>query len=342
MFRFEHIACLYFLPLVLVLAGIIYVLYQRKQSQLAQVGNPELISRLMEGRSTKKEWTKYGLWLLGITFLIIACSNPQWGTKKEKIKATASDIYIALDISRSMDAQDISPSRLERAKKFVEQLVNNLKGDRIGLISFAGSAYLQIPLTTDYAAVQLYANAANTDQAGTQGTAIGEALSLANKAFEEGETHQRAIIVISDGEDHDEEAITAAKEARENGYVTFTVGVGTTDGAMVPVIERGREVYKKDENGIPVTSKLNIDLLKEVASAGGGNFYLVNQGSEVIPDLKNKLDRLQKREIEQKSFTEFNSYFQYFLLLGILCFIIEYLLSQKKSAWGTKKKIWDF
>lgn len=342
MFRFEHIACLYFLPLVLVLAGIIYVLYQRKQSQLAQVGNPELISRLMEGRSTKKEWTKYGLWLLGITFLIIACSNPKWGTKKEKIKATASDIYIALDISRSMDAQDISPSRLERAKKFVEQLVNNLKGDRIGLISFAGSAYLQIPLTTDYAAVQLYANAANTDQAGTQGTAIGEALSLANKAFEEGETHQRAIIVISDGEDHDEEAIAAAKEARENGYVTFTVGVGTTDGAMVPVIERGREVYKKDENGIPVTSKLNIDLLKEVASAGGGNFYLVNQGSEVIPDLKNKLDRLQKREIEQKSFTEFNSYFQYFLLLGILCFIIEYLLSQKKSAWGTKKKIWDF
>lgn len=342
MFRFEHIACLYFLPLVLVLVGIIYVLYQRKQSQLAQVGNLELISRLMEGRSTKKEWTKYGLWLLGITFLIIACSNPQWGTKKEKIKATASDIYIALDISRSMDAQDISPSRLERAKKFVEQLVNNLKGDRIGLISFAGSAYLQIPLTTDYAAVQLYANAANTDQAGTQGTAIGEALSLANKAFEEGETHQRAIIVISDGEDHDEEAIAAAKEARENGYVTFTVGVGTTDGAMVPVIERGREVYKKDENGIPVTSKLNIDLLKEVASAGGGNFYLVNQGSEVIPDLKNKLDRLQKREIEQKSFTEFNSYFQYFLLLGILCFIIEYLLSQKKSAWGTKKKIWDF
>lgn len=308
---------------------------------MAEIGEQSLLNRLTIGRSEKKEWLKYGLWLLGLTFLILACSNPQWGTKKEKIKATASDIYIALDISRSMDAQDISPSRLERAKKFVEQLINNLKGDRIGLISFAGSAYLQIPLTTDYAAVQLYTNAANTNQAGTQGTAIGDAIELAEQAFQEEETHQRAIIIVSDGEDHDEEAIAAAKAAREKGYVTFTVGVGTSDGAMIPVMERGREVYKKDENGAPVQSKLNIDLLKEVASAGGGNFYLVNQGSEVIPDLKKRLDRLQKREIEQKSFTEYNSYFQYFLFLGILCFIIEYLISQRRSARWSNKKIWD-
>lgn len=343
MFRFENIACLYALPLILVLAAIVYFLMQRKKSQLSKVGDLELINRLMSQRSTRKEWTKYVLWLLGLTFLILACSNPQWGTKKEKVKATSADIYIALDISRSMDAKDISPSRLERSKKFVEELINTLKGDRIGLISFAGSAYLQIPLTSDYAAVQLYANAANTDQAGTQGTAIQEAIDLASKAFEEDTPHQRAIIVISDGEDHDDAAISTAKEARNNGLVTFAVGVGTTEGAMIPVVDRGRETYKKDEQGVPVTSKLNMGLMQDLANAGGGNFYLVNQGSEAIKDLKARLDRLQKRDVEQKSFTEYNSYFQYFLFLGLLCFIVEQLITQRKSRFNKGgKKIWDF
>jgi len=343
MFRFENIACLYALPIVLVLAAVVYFLMERKKNQLAKVGDMALLERLMTERSTGKEWTKYSLWLLGITFLIIACSNPQWGTKKEKVKATSADIYIALDISRSMDAKDISPSRLERSKKFVEELINTLKGDRIGLISFAGSAYLQIPLTSDYAAVQLYANAANTDQAGTQGTAIQEAIDLASKAFEEDTPHQRAIIVISDGEDHDDAAISTAKDARDNGLVTFAVGVGTTEGAMIPVLDRGRETYKKDDEGVPVTSKLNMDLMQDLADAGGGNFYLVNQGSDAINDLKNRLDRLQKRDVEQKSFTEYNSYFQYFLFFGLLCFIIEQILTQRKSGFNKEgKKLWDF
>ena len=342
MFRFEHIACLYFLPVVLLLGVLLYILAKRKKSQLAEIGDPELLDRLMVDRSTRKEWIKYGLWLLGLTMLILACSNPQWGTKKEKVKATAADIYIALDISRSMDAKDISPSRLERAKKFVEELIQNLKGDRIGLISFAGSAYLQIPLTTDYAAVQLYANAANTNQAGTQGTAIEEAILLANKAFEEGVRHQRALIVISDGEDHDADAVSAAKEARSEGLVTFAVGVGTTEGSMIPIINRGREEYKTDDEGIPVISKLNMNLMQDLASAGGGNFYLVNQGSDAVKDLKARLDRLQKRDIESKSFTEYNSYYQYFLFLGLLCLIIEQLLTQRKSSWWAEKKLWDF
>ena len=343
MFRFENIACLYALPIVLVLAALVYFLMQRKKKQLAQIGDPKLLDRLMVDRSTTKEWLKYGLWLLGITFLIIACSNPQWGTKKEKLKATAADIYIALDISRSMDARDISPSRLERSKKFVEELINTLKGDRIGLISFAGGAYLQIPLTSDYAAVQLYANAANTDQAGSQGTAIQEAIDLASKAFEDDTPHQRAIIVISDGEDHDDEAISTARAARENGLVTFAVGVGTTEGAMIPVMDRGRETYKKDDEGVPVTTKLNMELMQNLADAGGGNFYLVNQGSDAIKDLKARLDRLQKRDIEQNSFTEYNSYFQYFLFFGILCLLLEQITTQRKSGFNREgKKMWDF
>lgn len=343
MFRFENITCLYALPLPLLMAVLIFLLMKRKKNQLAKIGDANLLDRLMSERSTRKEWLKYLLWLLGVTFLILACSNPQWGTKKEKVKATAADIYIALDISRSMDAKDISPSRIERSKKFVEELINTLKGDRIGLISFAGSAYLQIPLTSDYAAVQLYANAANTDQAGTQGTAIQEAIKLASKAFQEDTPHQRAIIVISDGEDHDDAAISTAQEARSNGLITFAVGVGTTEGAMVPVIDRGRETFKKDEEGIPVTSKLNMGLMQDLADAGGGNFYLVNQGSDAIKDLKTKLDRLQKRDVEQKSFTEYNSYFQYFLFIGLICFLIEQILSKRKSRFNRSgKKLWDF
>lgn len=342
MFRFEHITCLYALPLVLLVAVLAYLFYQRKNVQLSKIGALHMMDRLMPDRSTRKEWTKYVLWMVGLTFLIIACSNPQWGTKKEKVKATAADIYIALDISRSMDAQDISPSRLERAKKFVEELIQTLRGDRIGLISFAGSAYLQIPLTSDYAAVQLYTNAANTDQAGTQGTAISEAINLANKAFEEDTPHQRALIIISDGEDHDSEAIAKASDARDQGLVTFTVGVGTTEGGMVPIIERGRETYKKYENGTPVQSKLNIELMQELASAGGGSFYLVNQGSEAIADLKSRLERIQKREVEQKSFTEYNSYFQYFLIIGILCLLLDLYIDQRKSSRRKKSKIWDF
>ena len=343
MFRFENIDCLYALPIVLVLAALVYYLMKRKKNQLAKVGDQKLLNRLMIDRSTNKEWLKYGLWLFGIAFLIIACSNPQWGTKKEKVKATAADIYIALDISRSMDAKDISPSRLERSKKFVEELINTLKGDRIGLISFAGNAYLQIPLTSDYAAVQLYANAANTDQAGTQGTAIQEAIDLASKAFEDDTPHQRAIIVISDGEDHDDAAISSARDARDNGLVTFAVGVGTTEGAMIPVVDRGRETYKKDEEGVPVTSKLNMSLMQDLADAGGGNFYLVNQGGDAIKDLKSRLDRLQKRDIEQNSFTEYYSYYQYFLFIGLLFLLIEQLTTLRKSGFNKEgKNLWDF
>jgi len=149
--------------------------------------------------------------------------------------------------------------------------------------------------------------------------------------------------VISDGEDHDDAAISTAKDARDNGLVTFAVGVGTTEGAMIPVLDRGRETYKKDDEGVPVTSKLNMDLMQDLADAGGGNFYLVNQGSDAINDLKNRLDRLQKRDVEQKSFTEYNSYFQYFLFFGLLCFIIEQILTQRKSGFNKEgKKLWDF
>ncbi len=303
-----------------------YAVFLWRKNRIAKAGDPALIERLMPDSSTKRIWVKNILILLGLLFVFFAASNPQWGTKKEKIKAQSADIFIAFDISQSMMAQDISPSRLERAKRFTEKLIQNLKGDRVGLIYFAGDAYLQMPLTNDYAAAELFIKSANPNLAGTQGTAIDEAIDLAMKAYEEDVKHQRALIIISDGEDHDAEAIAMAKDGAEAGLVIYTIGVGTETGAYIPYMNRGRNEFKKDEEGAPVMSRLNIPNLQEIARNGGGEFYLVNQGEDGIKDLKERLDRLQKREVEQKSFSEYNSYFQWFLGIGFLLLLLEWIL----------------
>ncbi len=326
MFRFEDISFLFWLGIIPCLLILMYAVFLWRKNRIGKVGDPALVERLMPDSSTKRIWIKNILTLLGLLFVLFAASNPQWGTKKEKIKAQSADIFIAFDISQSMMAQDISPSRLERAKRFTEKLIRNLKGDRVGLIYFAGDAYLQMPLTNDYAAAELFVKSANPNLAGTQGTAIDEAIDLAMKAYEEDVQHQRALIIISDGEDHDAEAIAMAKEGADAGLVIYTIGVGTETGAYIPFMNRGRTEFKKDDSGAPVMSRLNIPNLQEIARNGGGEFYLVNQGEDGIKDLKERLNRLQKREVEQKSFSEYNSYFQWFLGIGFLFLLLEWIL----------------
>lgn len=326
MFRFEEISFLFYLVAIPCILGAMYLLYLWRKKRIAKIGNPQLVSKLMPEASSKRIWLKNSLVLLGLAMVLVAASNPQWGTKKEKVKVESADIFIAFDISQSMMAQDISPSRLERAKRFTEKLIQNLKGDRVGLIYFAGDAYLQMPLTNDYAAAELFVKSANPNLAGTQGTAIDEAIDLAMRAYEEDVQHQRALIIISDGEDHDESAIAKAQEGADAGLVIYTVGVGTETGSYVPYKNRGRSEFKKDDEGAPVMSRLNIPNLQEIARSGGGEFYLVNQGLDAVKDLKDRLNRLQKREVEQKSFSEYNSYFQWFLGIGILLLLLEWIL----------------
>ncbi|MEE9439470.1 MAG: VWA domain-containing protein [Saprospiraceae bacterium] len=333
MFRFEDISYIYWLPLILVLVVFVYLIYMWRAKKKALFGDKDLLKRLMPDSNNLRFWIKNVLVLLGFMFLIIAAANPQWGTKKESVKTQSADIFIAFDISQSMMAQDISPSRIERAKRFVEKLIQNLKGDRVGLIFFAGDAYLQMPLTNDYAAALVSIKSANPNMAGTQGTAIDEAINMAMKAYEEDVKHQRALIIISDGEDHDQDAIDKAKSGAENGLVIYTVGVGTEKGGYVPYVNRGRSEFKKDETGAPVMSKLNIPNLQEIARVGGGEFYLVNQGEDAIINLRSKMDRLQKREIEQKSFSEHNSYFQWFILIGLLAFLIDWIMPNGLRKW---------
>lgn len=340
MFRFEEISFLYLLGLlpILVLIYIGYILWvKRDRSKLSE---STLFDQLAPGFSWGRKYLKFGLLILSLGFLFVAWANPQWGNRKEKVKAKSSDIFIALDISQSMMSEDISPNRLERAKRLAVNIVRSLRGNRIGLILFAGNAYLQMPLSSDFAAAQIFIQSANTNQAGTQGTAITEAIDLAQRAFEDDVQYQRALVVITDGENHDDEAIAKAKEARDNGLVIFTIGVGTEEGGYVPYEERGREQYKKDKDGVAVKSKLNLNLLRDLSDAGSGKYYLIQQGDEIITELKAEIERIEKQEVEQRSFTEFASYFQYFLGFGLFFMLVEYLINNNSSG-KVRKSIID-
>lgn len=341
MFRFEHSDYLYYLIAIPLLIAV-YLLYRIwVKKDFNRIGTATVVRRLIDGWSTHRQSIKFILLLISLAFIIIAWSNPQWGNKKEKVKAKSADIFIAIDISQSMLAQDISPSRLERVKKFGQKLIVSLRGERLGVILFAGQAYLQMPLTTDYSAAQLFVSSANTALAGTQGTAIAEAIDLAERSFEPDNQHHKALIMISDGENHDEEAIERAKRANENGLKIFTLGAGTVEGSFIPIMVRGRETYKKDKDEVLVRSRMNEDLLREIARAGDGAYFSIEKDEEAIKALKEQIARIEKKEVEQRSYTEYASYFQYFLALGIFFMILEFLISNKSSNWLKKQDIFE-
>ena len=333
MFRFENPDYLIFLlgvPICLILYFIFAAVY--KQSLNKFVSEP-LWDKLMPDYSRNKRILKIILFSFGLGCLILALANPQWGTKKETMDVQSSDIIIALDISNSMLAEDIAPNRMARAKRIAEEIIESLKGDRIGLIIFAGNAYLQMPLTLDYAAAKLFVKSASPKLATTQGTAFTEVIDLAERCFELDDRTQKALIIITDGEDHDEDAITRLDEAADQGIVAFTIGVGTSEGGFIPMNYAQREDFLRDEQGQPVRTKINETLLNQLALNSGGVYYSLAQESSIPQLLEEQVARLEKKKVEQRSFTEFESYFQYFLLVGILLLIIEILLPYKKSTW---------
>jgi Ca-activated chloride channel homolog len=327
MFRFEHPTYLYAFALLPLLAVVFWFFWRWRKQAIGRFAESHLAPLLMPEASRWKHRLKFGLVLLALAFLIVGAANPQWGSKREKVKRKSVDVLIALDISNSMYAQDIAPSRLERAKKFAENLVEKLKGERIGLVFFAGSAYLQMPVTTDYAAAEIFLRSASPELAASQGTAIGEAIGVARRAFqsEENKSH-KALIVITDGEDHDGEAIAEAENAKEEGIIQFTVGVGTAEGSFIPMKVGGREDYKRDENGQPVRSKLNEAMLADLAQKGGGTYFHISDGEA----LQTRIDQMEKQELEVRAFSSYNSYFQWFVFIGLGLLVAEWLVSWKR------------
>ncbi len=342
MFRFENIEHLYGLVTVLIVL-LAFLMYMRYRSNaLQQLGTWTSLEKIIPGFSKRKPILKFVFLAVALLCICIGWANPQWGSKKEKVQAKAVDVFIALDISNSMLCEDVRPSRLVQAQKFGEELVEGLRGERIGLILFAGNAYLQMPLTNDYAAAAMFMRTANTGMAPTQGTAISEVIDMANKSFSEDNKHHKALVIITDGENHDESALIQAENAKEDGLLTFTVGVGTAEGGPIPISFNGRNSFKQDRSGQRVISKMNPEMLTELALKGNGTYFNLQENSQkVIDELRKRIDKIEKRDIEQRSFTEYNSYFQYFIGLAILLLLVDIFFSYQKNQWAKDKDIFN-
>lgn len=322
---------LFFLPILVL--GLFFFFGKRKNTILAKIGDFETLQRLLVNKPDSRSLAKILFFSLGLSFLIIGLINPQWGTKRKMETRKGIDLIIAMDVSNSMLAMDILPNRLERAKKMVTDLISEIKGNRIGLIVFAGNAYLQVPLTTDYSALDLTLSGIQTELIPTQGTEIGEVFQLTQQSFDQESKKNKALIIITDGENHDDKALELARTAGKDGLKIFSIGIGTDNGGYIPDFYRGLQDYKRDENGTPILTKLNKKMIEDLSSAGDGASFFIsgNQDDQVVKAIANKLESIEKKEFETATFSDYESYFQIFILLSFFIFFIESLLPHGKK-----------
>lgn len=329
MFRFAHIEYLWLLLLVPVLLAA-HVLYTRhKRRQLEAFGDPELLRELMPNASRIRPNVKFAIQMLALTLLIFAVARPQYGTKEQTIKRQGIEVMVALDISNSMLAEDVTPNRLDRAKQMLSKMVDQMVDDKLGLVVFAGEAFTQLPITCDYVSAKMFLQNISPELIPAQGTAIGAAISTCIRSFgsEDSETN-RAIILITDGENHEDDALAAAKAAKEKGMRVFVVGIGKPEGSPIP---DGRGGFKKDRSGQVVVSRLNEDMCKEIAAAGGGMYVRADNTNTASRALQQELDKLGKSEIETKVYTDYNEQFQSFVLIALLLLVIEFFIFNRKN-----------
>jgi len=330
MFRFQHISYLFalgLLPLFIILfAGMLVW----RRNKLKKLGEERLVSEQLRGFIPGRNTFRFILLAIAFCAMVIGWANLQTGDKTEKVQRKGVDVVIALDVSKSMLARDIQPDRLTRAKQLIMRMMDKMQNDRVALIIFAGRAYLQVPLTVDYNTVKMMLQSAGPDIVSTQGTVIGEAMDMAMQSFSQNEKKYKSLVIISDGEDHDEHALEKAKDAAEQGVIVHTVGIGSPQGATLydPVTK----TTKLDENGNPVISKLNEEELRNIAAAGRGTYTLLNNADEVANKLMDEISGMQQKSLGAVVFTDYTSYFQYFLLVGLLLLIAEWLMpgSDKK------------
>lgn len=337
MIKFANIDNFWFL-LIAVLFLVLYVFYNAWRRRAShRFGSKKQISGLMPRVSDRKPVYKFILLILALIFLVIGLADPQIGSKLEKVKREGIDMMLVLDVSNSMMAEDIKPNRLERSKMAISTLIDKLSGDRIGIIIFAGNAYKQLPLTTDYSAAKLFLSAVDTKIVPTQGTAIGEAIEMAASSFDD-EEHNKAIIVITDGENHEDDAVSEAAKALDNGIKVFTIGMGLPDGAPIPIYnDYGNKTgFKKDREGKTVVTKLNEDMLRQIAAAGNGAYARANNGSSGLRKIFDEISQIEKKEIETKQFTDYEHRFQLYIFIAIVILLLELLMDNKKSKWIRK------
>lgn len=319
------------IPVIIVLFTILQIWKYRAQKRFA---SSKLLKRLSPNQSLFKSILKLVMLSLSVACLSIALVNPKIGTKLETVKRQGVDIVFAVDVSKSMLAEDIAPNRLDKSKQLVSQIINNLASDRIGIIAYAGKAFPQLPITTDYASGKMFLQSLNTDMLSSQGTAINEAIELAKTYFDDEEQTNRVLIIISDGEDHSDIASSVAEEAADEGIRIFTIGVGKPEGGPIPIKRNGVFLnYKKDSEGETVITRLNEDTLKAIAEEANGEYINGNNTTQVIEDVKDILNRMDKTEFEAKEFADFKDQFQWFLGFGLFFLFIDIFFLERKTGW---------
>lgn len=330
MFRFAHPELLYLLIVIPLLIVFYVVMVGKKKKAIAEFGNPELLKPLMPLLSFKRGAWKFVMLLLALSFVILGVAGPQFGSKLQQVKKQGVELMIALDVSNSMMAEDIKPSRLEKAKMAIARMVEKLSNDKVGLIVFAGDAYVQLPITTDYSSAKLFLSNISTDIVPVQGTAIGAAIDLAAKSFTPETETSKAIIVITDGENHQDDAIAAAKRAHEKGIAIHTIGMGLEQGAPIP--EQGHPgQFMKDGNGTVVVSKLDEQTLKEIAKAGEGVYVRASNANVGLTQLLDEVNRMEKSLLEERVYTDYAEKYQYFLLVGLFFVFVEFMILGRKN-----------
>lgn len=316
------------------------IIWQRSAQK--KFANAPLLKKLSPNRSYFKTGLKVLVICFALLFLVIGLVNPKIGTKLETVKREGVDVVFAIDVSKSMLAEDIAPNRIEKSKQLVTQIINNLGSDRIGIIAYAGSAYPQLPITTDYSSAKLFLSQMNTDMLSSQGTAIGEAIELAKTYYNDEEQTNRVLFIISDGEDHVGESSDIAEQANEEGIRIFTIGVGKQEGGPIPIKRNGIvQSYKKDQNGETVITRLDDTTLKAIADGANGEYIDGSNTATVVETVQNLLNGMDKKEFEAKQFADFEDQFQWFLGAGLLLLFLDIFLLDRKTSWLKKLNLFN-
>lgn len=330
---------LFAIPVLVVLfAG---VMFWKKRTQ-DTFADKDLLQKLSPNRSYFKSILKVLVFCLAIACLAVGLVNPKIGTKIENVKREGVDVVFALDVSKSMLAEDIAPNRIEKSKQLVTQILNSLAGDRVGIIGYAGSAFPQVPITTDFASAKLFLNNMNTDMVSSQGTAINEAIELAKTYYNDEEQTNRVLFIISDGEDHEGNVASLAEEAAEQGIKIYTIGVGTEKGGPIPIKRNGiLQYYKRDLSNEQVITKLGAETLQQIANEGNGEYIVGTNTKEVVENVTAILNGMDKKTFESKQFTDFKDQFQWFLAGALFLLLLDALLLERKTAWLKKLNLFN-
>ena len=335
----KYLYLLFILPLIMLV--FLANLYWKRRKQ-REFGDLEMVKKLSPESSVFKPILKLVVVLLAFLGLIIALVNPKIGTKMETVKREGIDIVFAMDVSKSMLAEDVAPNRLDKSKQIVSQIINQLGNDRIGIVAYAGSAFPVLPITTDYGVAKMFLQSMNTEMVSSQGTSLDDAIRLSITYFDEKSKTSKLLVLISDGEDHSEDAQAAAEEANKAGLKIITISIGTEKGGTIPLKRNGVvESFQKDNNNEVVITKMNRESLEAIAKATKGGYINGNNTKDVLEYIKATLDKIQKTEFESTEMADFQSQFQWFLGFAFLLLFADVFLLERKTKWVKKLDLFN-